>query len=226
MTKYTPIYESTFKDHMHAQQSKICSTKKVHINKNMENTISTPSPIHSISKNKESCDIISSNNTVTDTLTPSSSSFFSSYKETPGLSTHHTYADYQSITDKIGTDQTGRFFVPSISRKNYFLIIFDFDRNYIFAELLTNCTKHSIKNAYANILKILKNRGIKPQLHRLENEASDILKEFITEQHVDYQLTLAGLHWRNWYEREIQTFKNNFIAGLCSTYPNFPLNLW
>ena len=41
----------------------------------------------------------------------------------------------------------------------------------------------------------------------------------------DYKLTLAGLHWRNWYEREIQTFKNNFIAGLCSTDTNFPLNV-
>ena len=60
----------------------------------------------------------------------------------------------------------------------------------------------------------------------MDNEASDILKEFITEQHVDYKLTLAGLHQRNWDEREIQTLKNNFIAGLFSTDPNFPLNVW
>ena len=40
------------------------------------------------------------------------------------------------------------------------------------------------------------------------------------------QLIPAGIHQRNWSERVIQTFKNNFIAGLCSTDPNFPLNLW
>ena len=127
-------------------------------------------------------------------LTASSLSLFSSYKETPGLCTHHTYVYFQSITGKIGTDQTGQFFVPSVSSNNYLLILFDFDRNYIFDGPIPNRTKHSIKNAYANILKIITNRELKPQLHRLDNEASNILKEFITEQYIDYHLTTAGLH--------------------------------
>jgi len=33
-------------------------------------------------------------------------------------------------------------------------------------------------------------------------------------------------HRRNLAERAIQTFKNHFISGLCSTHPDFPLNLW
>jgi len=48
----------------------------------------------------------------------------------------------------------------------------------------------------------------------------------MTDEQVDYQLTPAGLHRRNWAERAIQTFKNHFISGLCSTHPDFPLNLW
>jgi hypothetical protein len=43
---------------------------------------------------------------------------------------------------------------------------------------------------------------------------------------IDYQLTPAGLHRRNSAKKAVQTFKNHFIAGLCSTNPNFPLNLW
>ena len=62
-------------------------------------------------------------------------------------------------------------------------------------------------------------------MHRLDNESSDILKEFITEEHIDYQLTPADLHRRNWDERAIQTFKHHFISFLCSTDPNFPLDL-
>ena len=142
------------------------------------------------------------------------------------MRTHHTYVYCQSITGKVGTDQTGRFVVPSFSGNNYLLILFDIDINYILLEPIPNCTKHSIKNTYAKILKINKNRGFKPQLNRLENEASNILKFFITEQHIDYELTPAAIHQRNWAERAIQTFKNHFIAGLCSTYPRFPLNLW
>jgi len=48
----------------------------------------------------------------------------------------------------------------------------------------------------------------------------------MTDENVDYQLTPAGLHRRNWAKRAIQTFKNHFIAGLSSTHPDFPLNLW
>ena len=78
LIKYTPIYEATSKGHMYTQQLNISSTKKAPPNKNIDTTISTPSPIHSISKNKESYYVISRKNTVTDTLTPSSSSFLSS----------------------------------------------------------------------------------------------------------------------------------------------------
>jgi hypothetical protein len=48
----------------------------------------------------------------------------------------------------------------------------------------------------------------------------------MTDENVEYQLTPAGLHCRNWAECAIQTFKNHFISGLCSTHPDFPLNLW
>ena len=58
VTKYTPISEVTFKGHMHEQRSNIYSTKKAPLNKNMDTNISTPSPIHNISKNKESYEVI------------------------------------------------------------------------------------------------------------------------------------------------------------------------
>ena len=108
----------------------------------------------------------------------------------------------------------------------HLLILFYIDTNYIFPEPIPNRIKRSIKYAYAKILRINKNRGLKPQLHRLENEASNILNKFTIEKHIDFQLTPAGIHWRNWVERAIQTSKNNFIAGLWSTDPRFPLNLW
>ena len=132
----------------------------------MDTTISTPSAIYSISKNKKYFDVISSDNTVIDILTTSPSSFFSPYKETPGLRNHHTYVDYLSITGKIGTDQTGQFIVPSVRGNNYLLIVFHLDSNSIFSELIPNCTKYSNKISYANILKILKSRELKPQLYR------------------------------------------------------------
>jgi hypothetical protein len=43
---------------------------------------------------------------------------------------------------------------------------------------------------------------------------------------VDYQLVPPGIHHRNAAERAICTFKNHFIAGLCSIDKHFPLHLW
>jgi hypothetical protein len=60
----------------------------------------------------------------------------------------------------------------------------------------------------------------------LNNEASQLSKDFITNEDIEFQLTPVSLHRRNWAERAIQTFKNHFISGLCTTHPDFPLNLW
>jgi hypothetical protein len=43
---------------------------------------------------------------------------------------------------------------------------------------------------------------------------------------VDFQLFSPGMHRRNAAERAICTFKNHFIAGLCSVDKDFPLHLW
>jgi hypothetical protein len=46
------------------------------------------------------------------------------------------------------------------------------------------------------------------------------------EKGVDFQLAPPDDHQRNPAERAIQTFKNHFIAMLCSTDKNFPMHLW
>ena len=120
----------------------------------MDTTIPTPILIQIINKNKESFDDIFCNNTVTDTLTDFSQTLLSSYKETPGFFTHHTYVDFQSITVKIVTDKVDKLVVPSISGNNYLLILFDIDRSSVFSRTIPNRNKHYIKNIYANILKI------------------------------------------------------------------------
>jgi hypothetical protein len=51
-------------------------------------------------------------------------------------------------------------------------------------------------------------------------------KEYMTNEGVDFQLVPPHIHYRNAAERAIHTFKNHFIAGLCSTNKDFPLHLW
>ena len=68
--------------------------------------------------------------------------------------------------------------------------------------------------------------GLKPQLQHLDNKASEILKQHITNNNTKIQLTSVGEHRTNLAEQEIQTWKNHFVAGLATTHPKFPLHLW
>ena len=69
-------------------------------------------------------------------------------------------------------------------------------------------------------------RGFGPKLQKLNNEASVMLKNFLIENAVDFQLAPAGIHHRNAAEQAIRTWKNHFIANLCGTEPDLPLEPW
>ena len=81
-------------------------------------------------------------------------------------------------------------------------------------------------NAHKSIIKHLTASGLKPKLAMLDNEVSEHMKSMLAEEEIDFELTPAGLHCRNMTECTIHSFKNNFIAGLCSTNSDFPLHLW
>ena len=68
--------------------------------------------------------------------------------------------------------------------------------------------------------------GLRPQLQRLDNECSAALKRFLIDADIDYQLVPSRLLRRKAAKHAIRTFKNHFIAGLCSVDKNFPLHLW
>jgi len=48
----------------------------------------------------------------------------------------------------------------------------------------------------------------------------------MTAEGIDYQLVPPHLHHRNAAEQAIRTFKNHFIAKLCSTNKDFLIRLW
>ena len=148
------------------------------------------------------------------------------FQERPDHRTHHIYTDYKTTTIQVGSDQTGRFIFPSTSGNNYISVLYDYNSNSIHVEPIPNRIQESIKDAYSKVLRLSQLRGLRPKLHRLNNEASHPLKYFINDKNVDYQITTEGIHRLKWVERSIQTLKNNFISVLCSTHPDLPLNLW
>jgi hypothetical protein len=80
--------------------------------------------------------------------------------------------------------------------------------------------------AYYSIHQELTVKGFKPKLQTLDNEASTVLKNFLTANNIAYQLVPPHCHRRNASGRAIRTSKERFLAGLSSVDPSFPMHLW
>jgi hypothetical protein len=87
-------------------------------------------------------------------------------------------------------------------------------------------TGPSIIAAYKTAIHLFELRCFKPLLQRLDNEASRALQTFMDEEDIGFQLAPPQIHRWNTADRAMRTFKNHFIAGICSTNRDFPLNLW
>ena len=143
-----------------------------------------------------------------------------------GERSHFCYVSIMEPTGQIYTDQTGKFVTPSSNGNNYLLVLYDYDSNAILAEPMKSRHGPAILSAYKLLHAKLCAAGLRPQLQRLDNECSDSLKAYMSAQDIDFQLVPPGVHRRNAAERAIRTFKNHFIAGLCSVDKDFPLHLW
>ena len=60
----------------------------------------------------------------------------------------------------------------------------------------------------------------------MDNEASTALNMTMNTMNINYQLVSPSNHRENNAERLVQTFKNHFIAVLCSVDKDFHLQLW
>jgi hypothetical protein len=130
------------------------------------------------------------------------------------------------ITGQIYSDQTGRFPVTSSKGNQYIMIIYDYDSAAILAEPLKNRTEQELVRAYSKLHQHLTERGLKPQLQKLDNECPAALKQFMRQANVDFQLVPLYNHRQNAAERAIGIWKDRFVAGLASLEPDFPMHLW
>ncbi|KAG7350061.1 reverse transcriptase RNA-dependent DNA polymerase [Nitzschia inconspicua] len=140
--------------------------------------------------------------------------------------TSHCFAATFEPTGKIYSNLTGKFVAPSSTGNNYILVVYGFDSNTILTVPMRNRSQQSHTEAFRIAHQRLVRAGLRPRLQLLDNECSALLKDFMHDQNLDFQLVPPYLHRRNAAERAIRTFKNHFIAGLCSTDPAFPIHLW
>ena len=143
-----------------------------------------------------------------------------------GKRTHETFLSMIEVSGQLHSDLTGRFPVASTQGNNYLLVCYDYDSNNILVEPLTDRRATTQVDAYKKIYQRLINGGCRPQMQRLDNECSHLLQDLFKAMNIDFQLAPPYDHRRLAAERAICTLKNHFIAGLCSTDRDFPLQLW
>jgi hypothetical protein len=106
------------------------------------------------------------------------------------------------------------------------MILYDSDINAILAQPIKDRTAPELLKAFQVMEQKLVARGLKPKLMKLDNEASKLLKDYLHQQDITFQLVPPYSHIRSSSERAIRSFKDHLIAGLCSTDRSFPMHLW
>jgi hypothetical protein len=106
------------------------------------------------------------------------------------------------------------------------MVLYEIDGNYIDAEPMQDSQESSLIKAYNTLwARMTKSGKVRPTVHILDNEASELFKEEI-RKNCDLQLVPPDTHRRNLAERAIQTCKIHFIAILSGLDPSFPITLW
>jgi hypothetical protein len=106
------------------------------------------------------------------------------------------------------------------------MILYDYDSNAILAQPIKDRAAPELLRAFQVMEQELVACRLKPKLMKLDNEASELLKTYLHQQDITFQLVPPYSHRRNSAERAIRSFKDHLISGLCSTDKSFPMHLW
>lgn len=156
--------------------------------------------------------------------------YFPPIIETNSEPTNYIYAAVEATPrqrqDIIHSNQTGKFHTVSYQGNLYVMLVYCYGANAILVKPIKTRAKADMVKAYQKFLAGLIRAGLKPKLQPFDNECSDILKSYLHQENINYQLVPPGMHRPKRCQRSIRTFKNHFISGLASVDSEFPLKIW
>ena len=137
------------------------------------------------------------------------------------------YTKIYDVRETVYTDQTGQFPVRSQAGNKYIMVMVEIDSSGILVEPLKNRKDAELTRAYEKLLNRLKQSGITPTKHVLDNEVSTAMKDLITNKYkMTYELVPPGCHRRNAAEVAIRNFKAHFLSVRAGVADDFPPSLW
>jgi hypothetical protein len=109
------------------------------------------------------------------------------------------------ITRLVFSNQTSRFPVTSNRGHVYLVIFYIYNANFIASVPFKNQTKQELLRAYQITYKYLSSCGFKSCLHKMDNETSKDVQDFIQTQHTTLQYTPPDIHCTNSAKPDICT---------------------
>ncbi len=114
----------------------------------------------------------------------------------------------------------------SLNGNMCFFVMYHYKTNAILATLILGLNSASILAAYKQNFEYLAEKGYKPMVKIMDNQATKVIKAYLTPQQVRLQLVEPHNHRIIAVDWAIQAFKNRFISALGTTNANFPIQLW
>lgn len=121
------------------------------------------------------------------------------------------------------TDATGALPVMSLEGKQYYIVAYDYDNNYIDAVPVVDLKYATIIDTVKTIFKAMEEKGHRPCLNVTDNQTAKPLKTYLKTKYYKLKSAEPHNHCINAAERTIQAFKNHMTGGLCCTDSEWPL---
>jgi hypothetical protein len=90
---------------------------------------------------------------------------------------------------------------------------------------MKNREASSSVKAHQILRDFFSSHGSSPTIVRIDNESSNLVKQFLQQHNLQIQFVPPHNHRANKAERTIRDFKNHFIGTFASTHSNFPMSL-
>jgi hypothetical protein len=107
-----------------------------------------------------------------------------------------------------------------------FHVLYHYKANAILEMPIGGLDDISIFNAYKTNFNSLAQKGFKPKLDVMDNQATKYIKKFLTKEECKLQIVKPHNHHVNAVKCATQMFKDAFISALAMTNSDFSLQLW
>lgn len=134
--------------------------------------------------------------------------------------------DTNNLKNTAYSDLTGAFPYTAANGDQYIFVFYSYDANAIMLECMKSRSDAEMLRVYRKCYSNLERRGIKPSINVMDNEASSVVKTWLTNNGIEYQLATVDNHRTNIAERCIKMAKHHIIAGLATTDAEFPIQQW